>query len=313
MNKTIITAILAALAILPTAQAKSISALTPETVGSNLSPAERQRLKDLGGQISATAQEAARAGMQKYGKKAAAIARRADDIADAALAVDRAEALKLLGIDPDGVAALYYFVSWSMPQEMLRTYALEAMWTGGTLVFKGIPPGKDLKAFITEDLQSLVYGKGSFASISIDPRLYESYGIKVVPTIVLTEDRANPLCLGAKHSFAYGKETLGYLTCPKLAEDKYWKIAGTVTSNYALLEFKAHGAETANAHLAALAKGLAVGISSAKTAAPYTGAWKDAISPADIAAGREAVAKMRQKQRQPRTPPLAPPKKTNQK
>jgi type-F conjugative transfer system pilin assembly protein TrbC len=195
-----------------------------------------------------------------------------------------------------------------MPQEMLRTYALEAMWTGGTLVFKGIPPGKDFKTFITEDLQSLVYGKGAFASISIDPRLYESYGIKAVPTIVLTEDRANPRCLSAARSFTYGTETLRYQTCPKLAEDRYWKIAGTVTSNYALLEFKAHGAKSADAHLAALAKGLSLGISSSKTALPYTGAWVDAISPADVASGREAVAKMRQKQQQPLPSPLAPQK-----
>lgn len=68
--------------------------------------------------------------------------RRVDTIADEAMELDRKAVLDFLGLDPTSETGLFVFVSWSMPLEMLRSYAVEAMWSGATLVFKESLPGK---------------------------------------------------------------------------------------------------------------------------------------------------------------------------
>lgn len=211
--------------------------------------------------------------------------RRADDIANATISQERDKVLDFLGIDPQSSDALYYFVSWSMPLEMLRAYAIDAMWSGGTLVFKGVPPGKDLVRFVTDDLRQLVYGKGAAANISIDPRLYDAYGVTTVPAIVFTTVRDNMQCQGVNPvSFKSGDQMLTYDTCPELASDKYWKISGSISTSYALDSFKEAGAAGVDPYKRALAKGLATGAMPTKEQKPYVGDWKDALSPSEQAA-----------------------------
>ena len=220
--------------------------------------------------------------------------RRADDIADAAMATERSKVLDFLGIRPEDETALYYFVSYSMPVEMLRSYAIEAMWAGGTLVFRGPRPGRDLQQFITEDMAALVWGKGASASISIDPRLYDVYKIKTVPTIVYSKDRKNFECQGVNPvSFTYNKQNLSYDTCPPLDESKYWKLTGAVTTDYALRAFIDDGAVSAKVNLAALAKGVSGGAADGtpvpKAQQPFTGDWNSALTPADLQAAKAAA------------------------
>jgi len=206
--------------------------------------------------------------------------RRADDIANEALAADRDKVLEFLGVDPQADTALYYFVSWSMPIEMLRSYAIEAMWTGGTLMFKGVPPGKDIGTFILKDLRSLVYGKGASANISIDPRMFDSYEIKTVPTIVFTKVRANMSCQGVNPvTFKEGDQTLSYDTCPALDPSMYYKMSGAVTTNYALETFIEDGAVEAKPHLQALARGWVNGNVPDKSQKPFAGKWESVLTP----------------------------------
>lgn len=207
--------------------------------------------------------------------------RRVDDIADASIADERDKILKFLGIDNDSSTALYYFVTWEMPLELLRSYAVDAMWSGGTLVFKGVPPDKKLSEFILKDLRLLVYGKDASANISIDPRLYDAYQVTVAPTIVLTKVRGNFTCQGTiKKSFMLEKKQVSYNTCPAIGEEDYSKMAGAVTGLYALQTFLDDGRKEAMPFLDAIAKGMREGQVSKREQIGFAGEWNDVLTPA---------------------------------
>lgn len=266
---------------LETAPKKAIDPVIPYGNLQNASPADVQKSVGLGQQL---AQDLLDAYNNRKSPEMINVARqasrRADDIADESLSKERNKMLNFLGIDPEGDSALYYFVSWSMPLEMLRSYAIEAMWAGGSLVFKGVPPNKDLGDFITTDLHGLVYGKGSAANISIDPRQFDAYDIKVVPTIVLTTVRANLQCQGVNPvSFSESAQELTYDTCPPLDEKSYVKISGAVTSTYALQAFIERGFEQAKPFSKALSRGYATGGTPVKEQRPFVGKWEDALAP----------------------------------
>lgn len=216
---------------------------------------------------------------------------RYDQIADEGLAADRDKVLEFLGIDPAASTSVIVFLSFSMPMEMLRSYAIEAMWAGATVVFKGVPPGKELGPFITEDLRQLVYGKGAAANISIDPRLFDAYNVKSVPTIVFSTVRQDLQCQGVNPVAVPlpGGTSASYSTCPPLDENAYWKISGAVTTSFALQAFIDDGAVGAKPHLTALAKGWAGQNAPGKEQRAFAGKWEDAISPSELQAAREAA------------------------
>lgn len=216
--------------------------------------------------------------------------RRVDTIADETMQAERDSVLRFLGIEPDRETALFTFVSWSMPLDMLRSYAIESMWSGSTLVFKGVPPGKELGDFILKDLQQLVYGKGAAANISIDPRLYDAYAVNSVPTIVFTRVRNDLQCQGVEPVVVQldKDRTTEYQACPPLDPSNYWKLSGAVTTSYALQAFVDDGAVDAKPHLDALSRGWA-GQSPSKEQKPFTGKWEDAISPSEYQAAQEAA------------------------
>ena len=270
-------------------------AALPPDIGSKLSASEYQSAQKLGEELArkALANLDTQQGKQ-FLAQAAPLARKADQIADAAVAKEHDKVLQFLGIDPQSASGLYYMVSWSMPLEMLRSYVAEAMWDGGTLVFKGLPEGMDLNTYIKSNLSQLVYGKGASAIISIDPRLFEVYDVKTVPTIVLTTERKQLTCDLQEGAVTIEGASYPYNTCRPLDPQKYWKISGAVTSDFALREFQKVGAAPAQVYLNALAKaaGADVGQLAPKEQLPFTGNWKDAISPEDIASMQNAIAKI---------------------
>ena len=266
-------------------------AQTLKQFGQNLTPEQKKSAEAAGRAITQEVLKASRGPQLKPQQEMAAqAARRADDIADAALAKDRADIQRFLGIDPNGQSSLYFFVSSTMPIEMLRAYVIEAMWSGGTLVFRGVPPGMDIKDFITKYLSELIYGKGASASIAIDPRLFEAYNVTVAPTVVYTEERRNFECQGVgQRAFRSQGRELTYETCPPIDESKYWKLSGAVTADYALHEFINAGAKGAQPYLDALAKGFATGERPPKSQVPFAGDWKQAITPEDLKRVQDAV------------------------
>jgi len=212
--------------------------------------------------------------------QAAQLARRADDIANPEMAAEREKVLRFLGIDPESEHALFIFVSWSMPLDMLRAYAVEAMWTGATLVFRGIPPNRNLGDFFLKDLPQLVWDKGASAAISIDPRLFDSYQITTVPSIVLTRTRDNFTCIGAGERIVQANgQTGSYPLCPPIPDEKFLKISGAVTLDYALETFRSVGWREADVYLHALRKGYPPGQQASREQRPFRGEWKNALSP----------------------------------
>ena len=209
-------------------------------------------------------------------------ARLVDQIANKQIERDKDQTLAGLGLNPLSNNALFYFVSWSMPLNMLRSYALEAMWDGGTLVFRGIPPGMTWAQFALHDLKSLVYGKGASANISIDPRLFDAYKVTSAPTIVFTTTRQNLAC-DIDVPFVFRKRTLTYKACPPVAPAAYDKVIGGVTSVYALQTFIDGGRTQAKPYLAALARGYAgTGTQIGKDQTPFDGKWSGVQGPEQL-------------------------------
>lgn len=295
MMKRLVLAALLAAAGVAHAQAPAADAAKPEQgyiPYGNLekaSPEDIDRARKLGESVVQEMLEAYQTQktpeMEQFGMQQK---RRADDIANAALAGEREKVLEFLGIDPQAETALYYFVSWSMPIEMLRSYAIEAMWAGGTLFFKGVPPNKQLGDFIMKDLRNLVYGKGAAANISIDPRMFDVYAVQAVPTIVFTTVRADMSCQGLNPvTFKANEMDLSYDTCPALDPSKYSKMSGAVTTNYALQAFIDDGLEQARPYLKALARGWVDGNVPDKTQKPFTGEWEAIPTPSEQMSARE--------------------------
>lgn len=271
--------------------------ISAESMGSSLSPEERRRLEEVANQLTDKTLQRYQAEGKKFEQQALQMKRRADDIADEALASQREKVLNFLGIDPQKDANLYYFVSFSMPLEVIRSYVLEAMWSGGTVVVRGVPKGRSFKQFLTEDLRQLIYGKGAAANISLDPRLFEAYDVKVVPTIVFTKDRRQLSCGGTQSNTLAlpDGQNLSYDACTQLDPNSFWKLSGAVTSDYALRRFIEDGAVEAKPFHNALRKGMAPGVVIPKEQQAFSGEWKDAISPAELMAQRQKVEEMRQK------------------
>lgn len=270
----------AALALTGAVQAAE-APMSTAAITSRLSPQEQAQIQA----ITQGLEEQALAGAANPRAQAevAQMSRRADDIANKQMAGERDKVLRFLGIDPEGRDSLYIFVSWSMPLSMLRAYAVEAMWTGGALVFRGVPPGRTIPQFFTQDVRQLVYDKGASAVISVDPRLYDTYQVKQVPTIVFTHDRSNPMCANAgERTITVGKKSAKFALCPPLDPSKYWKISGAVTVDYALEEFKAHGSAGADKLLRALARAYQDGKAPPRDQQPFVGEWKDAPTPSKL-------------------------------
>lgn len=140
-------------------------------------------------------------------------------------------------------------------------------------------------------MRQLVYGKGAAANVSIDPRLFDAYAITTVPTTVFTRVRKDIQCQGVLSIEVPGEggQIGSYDMCPALDPANYWKMAGAVTSGYALQAFVDDGALDAKSHLDALARGFAGATAPAKEQRAFVGKWEDFASPSEQMAAREAA------------------------
>ena len=166
---------------------------------------------------------------------------------------------------------LYYFISFSMPDKLIKGYIKEAIWSGGTLVLRGIDPEyKTLSAFLNDKVIPLVDYKGAHPPIEIDPNKYDEYNITTVPIIVYSTVSKTTQCTGTKLANGYEK-------CNAFDSDKYWKMAGTVSTYYALNAFKKDGAPVGKniEHL----ENMSGGYNTDKKATTYSGKLQDLPQP----------------------------------
>lgn len=170
----------------------------------------------------------------------------------------RARSILLGDGTQEGRGRLYYFVSRSMPVNLLRAYAFEAMHTGGTLVMKGMRKGDTVKEYVQEIFDEFNSAQGvPMSSVEMNPNLFDMFSISVVPATVWTNrsglDDTGSGCTelqgtaGSKRIILDGPDentrySMVQPSCAPLPESSYFKIAGTVTTWHAIERFEEAGA-----------------------------------------------------------------------
>ena len=161
------------------------------------------------------------------------------------LVSQRSQVLKLLGVPERSTGYVYYFVSTSMPDSLLKAYARDAVWDGGILVFRGIVPGHGIGWFLRHVMLKLkhVTVDGSTPTVTIDPNLYDAYSVKLVPAIVYSTTQPWQTCSHTvPATLVTGGKTVRYHHCAPEGTNSYWKVSGAVSTWYALSQFHAMGA-----------------------------------------------------------------------
>lgn len=215
----------------------------------------------------------------------------AKDVQQTELEKKRTEYQILLGQDPR--KHLLIAVSTSMPDALIKAYAKEAMWYGGRLVVRGIPKEMGLVDWVESYGRELVESKTPVASIEINPGLFDTYDIDVVPTIIWDESSEDSeRCDGLPDEEPYtrlAKGNEGYVdiqACLPKSEDSYYKVSGGVTIDWALNEFSLAGASHAKERLNSGRRYLKQG--GAKEQTPYDGDWKSEVTPETVRMIEEA-------------------------
>lgn len=199
----------------------------------------------------------------------------------------RDRVLRGIGIDA-GTADLLVFVSTSMPDTLIKAYAREAMWAGGTLIVRGIPAGMTIQQFVNSIGGPLVRNKGASASLQIDPRMYDRYAVTRVPTIVWDE---HPLddqgCDEGEMKSSKGVDGRArqYRGCKAQPADRYYAMTGSVTIGFALDEFAKAGAKKAEARREQMAQYVQTG---GVRQSPFAGDWGEELPPFQEAAKNAA-------------------------
>lgn len=78
---------------------------------------------------------------------------------------------------------LLAFVSFSLPDTVLRQIIKDVTLVGGAVVFRGMPENS-LKAFSAR-LRTVIGTGEAPASIGIDPRLFRAFGVETAPTFIV--------------------------------------------------------------------------------------------------------------------------------
>ena len=164
-------------------------------------------------------------------------------------AADREKLMKLLGIN-EHEHRLYVFVSESMPEPLIRSYAAEAFWAGASLVYRGLPPDMKLSDFIRDKAARFQDPTGAVAQTQIDPRLFDTYNVTAVPTIVLAEHPYADLCAETTPApIDELKDWGASLPVCNPVTSGFEKVTGAVSITWALDAFADAGSQAATAHL----------------------------------------------------------------
>jgi type-F conjugative transfer system pilin assembly protein TrbC len=165
-------------------------------------------------------------------------------IADKNMQERRNQQMQSLGVNEnDGM--LYIFVSTSMSDLMLKAYAQEATFSGAILVFRGVPPDVKITDFIRDTVSPLAKDG---ATVQIDPRLFDAYGISAVPSIVFSRVPSRSVCTtrGKTNYTLRDKKVVPISTCGEITPENYWKLDGGVTLLWALQTFLSANAPVAS-------------------------------------------------------------------
>lgn len=198
-------------------------------------------------------------------------AQRYTGIPEQELASRFAKALKEMGVDVLS-DSLYVFITFEMPEKLIKETLRDAMASGATVVIKGMPAdANSLDEFLARYLKAFRSDKGYNPNLQIDPRLFDVYDITVAPTILWTKEATKDVCQEQEiKSTPYRGRHFNLRTCVK--SDDYIKISGAVTMSYALDMFLEEGVDV-QARIDSLNKWYALSEKSRQELVRET--WKD--------------------------------------
>lgn len=155
------------------------------------------------------------------------------------------QAMKKLGFEPEK-DALYIFLSFDMPEKLIKQYLKDAVASGASVIIKGMPAHmNDFDAFFPEFVRK--FHSDINPNVQIDPRLFEVYEVNRVPTILYATKPSKDVCLDVyKNPTLYKDVELPMLKCVTEPEDSYMKMSGSVPVSYALEMFEEEGADVAH-------------------------------------------------------------------
>lgn len=81
----------------------------------------------------------------------------------------------------------WVFVSLALPETELKAAALEALESSATLVFRGVPPDRDITA-LTVPLTRLAQDIKRLPPTVVDPTLFTRFDVNAVPTLVSVDE-----------------------------------------------------------------------------------------------------------------------------
>lgn len=152
----------------------------------------------------------------------------------------RVKTLEAFGIDR-GVQG-FIFVSRSMQDSLLRSYSLQAEKYGFQMIFKGPEKNSTDIMGTMREWGELFHTKSSLMAIQMDPRLFDSFEVKAVPTIILTQQGSLDLCQdGPIENVTYGLKTLKLNKCAPVEDEFYCKISGPVSLDWAIKYMSSEG------------------------------------------------------------------------
>ena len=161
------------------------------------------------------------------------------------------------GTVPGSQGKLYIFVSRAMPMSLLRAYAIQALYMGGTLVVKGVRKGDSIKDYVEDAMNDFNSSGGQvLAGLDIDPNLFDIFNVTMVPSVVWT-NRANVEGVGAGCEHLPDDAPHPQITldgpndtqitvdrpmCLPAPDSSYYKITGALALTYVLDRFESAGA-----------------------------------------------------------------------
>lgn len=150
-----------------------------------------------------------------------------------------------LGFDFGPEDDLYFFITWSMPKKMIAQYLEDAVSVGATVIVSGVPPEiKTLDEYIVKYIQPIIRDDGLNPQVDINPMLFDSFDIDVVPAVVYSKNVKNICKKESDIDVDYKGTTLNITKCNKEKEDTFIKMTGATTVKYALEAFLDNGFDT---------------------------------------------------------------------
>jgi type-F conjugative transfer system pilin assembly protein TrbC len=148
------------------------------------------------------------------------------------------EAKQMYSSAPKAQGHFYFFMSFSMPMPLIKKLITDAVALHGVVVFRGTPNKMSLKDFLLKKLFPLVRYSQQHVEIDLNPNLFQSFQVSVVPSLVFTM-QTKTVCHAAQESVS---RPLQSSPCDQVDGSRYWKVTGAVTTQWAIAHFIEKGA-----------------------------------------------------------------------